>query len=134
MYGTKPQTEQIRRLRREGGEWLKKQREEAGLSQSQLARFVGLKHYTFVSQLETGRVRIPPEHYEAWAKALKIRADDFARAMLRYYDPVLHKLLFEYETQEVTEDQDQIESISREGIRSKGRHGDMRSSARRANN
>ena len=62
MYGN-PQrrsASDVQDLRRDGGRWLKDQRERVGLSQRQLAELVGAEYYTFISQLETGRGRIPP--------------------------------------------------------------------------
>ena len=46
MYGSKRRTEEIRALRKLGGQWLKKQRETVGLSQRELAKEVGLPYYT----------------------------------------------------------------------------------------
>jgi transcriptional regulator with XRE-family HTH domain len=66
----------------------------AGLSQRELSDLLGLEYYTFVSQLETGRGRIPPDRYEDWARALKVDTREFVRTLLRYYDPVTHRLLF----------------------------------------
>jgi transcriptional regulator with XRE-family HTH domain len=84
----------VRRLRQEAGEWLRALREHKRLSQRELASKVGLDYYTFVSQLESGRGRIPPDRYEAWAQALGIDAQTFVRELMRYYDPVTHNLLF----------------------------------------
>lgn len=54
------------------GEWLRRLRVEAGLSQLALAQKVGFSQ-SFVSQLETGdRVPQAPEHVEALAKALAL--------------------------------------------------------------
>ena len=69
-------------------------RERRGLSQRQLATQLGLDYYTFVSQLETGRGRIPPDRYEVWAAALGMDARSFVRELMRYYDPVTHEILF----------------------------------------
>lgn len=81
-------------LRREAGRWLKERRERLGLSQRQLAERVGADCYTFVSQLETGRGRIPPDKYKTWSSALEIGARDFVLALLPYYDPVTYEILF----------------------------------------
>jgi transcriptional regulator with XRE-family HTH domain len=96
MYGN-PQRRNaaVQDLRREGGRWLKELRERAGLSQRQLALKVGTEHYTFISQLETGRGRIPPDRYLDWADALGVEARPFVRELLRYYDPITHGILFE---------------------------------------
>jgi transcriptional regulator with XRE-family HTH domain len=81
-------------LRREAGKWLREKREAQGLSQRQLADLVGTDYYTFVSQLETGRGRIPPDKYRAWAKALGMSPRAFVLALLPYYDPVTYDILF----------------------------------------
>src|SRR3954463_1910449 len=96
MYG-KPQKRsprEVQALRREGGVWRKGLREAAGLSQRQLAAKVGADYYTFISQLETGRGRIPPDRYTDWAKALGMSDKDFVREVLRFYDPITYGILF----------------------------------------
>ncbi len=85
-------------LRREGGRYLKELREARGLSQRQLAQLVGVEYYTFISQLETGRGRIPPDRYRAWADALGISAKDLVRNVMRFYDPLTYEILFNAET------------------------------------
>lgn len=82
-------------LRREAGKWLKGLREARGLSQRELAAMVGTEYYTFISQLETGRGRIPPDRYIQWAEALGIEPRKFVRRLMRYYDPVTYGILFE---------------------------------------
>jgi transcriptional regulator with XRE-family HTH domain len=97
MYGNpqKRSAADVQDLRREGGRWLKDLREQAGLSQRQLAVKVGTEHYTFISQLETGRGRIPPDRYVDWAAALGLPAKPFVQQLLRYYDPITHEILFQ---------------------------------------
>ena len=72
----------------------KELRRRAG-SQIQLAERLGLKYYTFISQVENGFGRVPTESMEAWARALAIEPSAFARRLLSFYDPELHRLLFE---------------------------------------
>ncbi len=84
----------VKQLRREAGRWLRSLREKRGLSQRQLAADLGLEYYTFVSQLEAGRGRIPPDRYAAWAACLGIDTVVFVRTLMRYYDPVTYGLLF----------------------------------------
>jgi transcriptional regulator with XRE-family HTH domain len=81
-------------LRRQAGVWLKAAREAAGLTQAELAERVGLRYYTFVSQVESGHGRVPIEAQGAWAKALGMAETEFARTLLALYDPELHRLLF----------------------------------------
>jgi len=96
MYGN-PQrrnVSDVQELRQAGGLWLKERREQLGLSQRQLAKLVGADYYTFISQLETGRGRIPPDRYGEWACAFQMRKRDFVQRVLRYYDPVTYHILF----------------------------------------
>lgn len=81
-------------LRREAGNWLKELRGRAGLSQMALAEILGLKYYTFISQVENGYGRVPTDSMEAWARALRVDPGEFARTLVSYYDPELHRLLF----------------------------------------
>ena len=81
--------------RRQAGAWLKQLRGRTGLSQMELAQKLGLKYYTFVSQVENGFGRVPTDSMEVWARALGIDPSDFARQLLSFYDPELHRLLFE---------------------------------------
>lgn len=85
---------QTQKLRREAGRWLRKLREERGLSQRELARKVGAKYYTFISQLENGRGRIPPDRYLLWARALRVAPHGFVRALMSYYDPLTYDIIF----------------------------------------
>lgn len=96
MYGNpqKRSAADVQDLRREGGRWLKDMREAAGLSQRQLAAKVGADYYTFISQLETGRGRLPPDRYSAWARALGMPEKTFVREILRFYDPITFGILF----------------------------------------
>jgi transcriptional regulator with XRE-family HTH domain len=96
MYGN-PQrrsASDVQDLRRDGGRWLRDLREAAGLSQRQLAAKVGADYYTFISQLETGRGRIPPDRYRNWAEALGVGEREFVQELLRFYDPIVHEILF----------------------------------------
>ena len=84
-----------KKMRREAGTWLKELRGRAGLSQIELAEILGLKYYTFVSQVENGFGRVPTETIEAWGRALGQEPPAFAKKLLSYYDPEMYRLLFE---------------------------------------
>ena len=86
---------QAKKLRKKAGTWLKDLRARAGLSQIELAERLGFKYYTFISQVENGFGRVPTESLEEWARALGVDPSSFARELLSYYDPELHRLLFE---------------------------------------
>ncbi len=88
---------QARLLRKQAGQWLKEARRNAGLSQIELADKLGLKYYTFISQVENGFGRVPSDTMEAWARALGLAPAAFARHLLSHYDPHLYRLLYEAE-------------------------------------
>ena len=97
MY-THPQrrsSELTQKLRNQAGVWLRELRERRGLSQREVAARVGAEYYTFISQLETGRGRIPPDRYLIWAHALGIDKREFVRTLMSYYDPVTYGILFD---------------------------------------
>lgn len=96
MYGNQQRlaTEEVQDLRREGGRWLRDLREARGLSQRQMAILIGAEYYTLVSQIETGRGRVPPDRYLAWASALGVDPRVFVRDLMRFYDPITHGILF----------------------------------------
>ncbi len=79
---------------RQAGQWLKQKREAAGLTQRDLAILLDIDYYTFISQLETGRGRIPSRLYADWAKALRIDPSEFVKHLLRFYDPATYKVFF----------------------------------------
>ena len=81
-------------LRREAGLWLRRLREDRGFSQRALAEKVGHEYYTFVSQIEAGRGRIPADRYKAWATAVAMEPAVFVRRLLRFYEPTTYDILF----------------------------------------
>ena len=85
---------EARQLRKEAGDWLKQRRADAGLSQVTLAARLGLKYYTFISQVENGFSRVPTETMAAWATELGLEPAAFAKHLLLYYEPELYRLLF----------------------------------------
>lgn len=85
---------QTKILRQQAGRWLKTARETARLTQAELAEQVGLRYYTFVSQVESGLGRLPIETQGSWAQALGLDPSEFAKTLLRYYEPELYRLLF----------------------------------------
>jgi transcriptional regulator with XRE-family HTH domain len=80
--------------RKKGGMFLKKVRERAGLTQRELAERLGIKYYTFVSQIESGKGRVPPDLYDRWAEAVGMDTSEFVKKLLVFYDPVTFKALF----------------------------------------
>lgn len=82
-------------LRKRAGGWLQGLREARGLSQRQLANALGIDYYTFISQVESGRGRIPPDRYADWAAALGVQLRPFVRVLMRHYDPMTYECLFD---------------------------------------
>ena len=82
------------KLRKEAGQWLRELRESRGLSQRGLAEIVGARNYTFISQLEHGRGRIPPDRYLLWADALGVNPREFVRGLMSFYDPMTYSIIF----------------------------------------
>src|SRR5262245_26434762 len=83
-----------RELRSKAGRWLRELREKRGLSQRDLAQKVGAEYYTFISQLEHGRGRIPPDRYLVWAHALGVDPREFVQGLMAHYDPVTYSIIF----------------------------------------
>jgi len=86
-----PESKKMRKL---AGDWLKQRRADVELSQADLAARLGLKYYTFISQVENGFSRVPTEIMGAWASELGLEPAAFARHLLMYYEPELYRLLF----------------------------------------
>jgi transcriptional regulator with XRE-family HTH domain len=85
-----------RKKRIEAGEYIKSLRlaHDPKLTQRALADRLKLTYYTFISQVETGAARVPPESQVAWAKALEVDSQEFAKKLLSYYDPHTFKAIF----------------------------------------
>lgn len=81
-------------LRGDLGGWLKDLRVEKGMSQRDLATALNLDYYTFISQLENGRGKIPPSRYRDWAKALDQEPKGFVTKLMACYDPVTYDILY----------------------------------------
>jgi transcriptional regulator with XRE-family HTH domain len=86
------------------GIWLKSLREACGLSQRQLATMLSLDYYTFISQLENGRGKIPSGRYLDWAQALNQDPRSFVKSLLSHYDSVTYGILFDPEVVETVQD------------------------------
>lgn len=89
-----PKAKQTKEMRKQAGKWLSARREAAGITQAQLAEQVGYRYYTFVSQVEGGHGRVPSEHFQQWADCIGVPRQDFAKMLLRFYEPDVFRLLF----------------------------------------
>src|SRR5687768_1392780 len=90
---------ELKDARKEAGAWLKKLRKDAGITQLNVARACGYEYVTFISQIESGKGRIPPEKYETFAKVYNVDSRWFAQNYLRHTDPYMFKLLFSFNGQ-----------------------------------
>ena len=70
----------------EFGRLIKALRKKAQLTQHDLARLVGQKYFSMISQIENGRVRIPPDDTELWARVLGVDTQAFAKECVRFYE------------------------------------------------
>ena len=84
----------LKNERRRAGRWLKQLREGAGLTQMELATKLDVKYYAFVSQVETGFSRVPNKKIERWARAVGADPSWFARQLIKFYEPELHRALY----------------------------------------
>ena len=89
-------------LRQEGGKIIKQMREQAGLSQTDLGRALGLAGKQFISQIENGRTRIPLDQVPVWAKAMKVEPRELMKLLMRCYEPLAFAILFEDEAVELS--------------------------------
>lgn len=81
-------------LRKQAGRWLKSRRESLGISQRVLADRVDMEYYTFISQIEAGRGRVPAERFKHWAAALEVDPKVFATTLMKFYDPYTYEMIF----------------------------------------
>ncbi len=92
--GAKPLDDHAKALRQKAGRWLKVRREALGLTQADLADRLGIRYYSFISQIESGYGKLPSSQFGAWADALDVKPQHFAKVMLQYYDHHVYQLLF----------------------------------------
>lgn len=90
-------------LRKQGGLVLKTLRTTNGFTQKELAKRAGLEYYTFISQIEAGTGRIPPQKYKAFADAFNVDVKKFVRELLKFYDPDTFEVLFDASRDEPTD-------------------------------
>lgn len=89
-----PKGELAKMLRKRAGKYIKERREDLKMTQVQLADRVGIKYFTFVSQVERGDTRVPPESLHKWAAALDLPIAEFSKKLLSYYDPYTYAAIF----------------------------------------
>lgn len=85
-------------LRKQAGEYLKRLRTDARLTQREVAEALGLSYYTLIAQIEAGKTRLPPDKQAAMAKVLGIRRYALAQRLLQFYDPYTWDMIWGPET------------------------------------
>jgi len=68
-----------REMRKRGGRYVESLRlaHDPKITQRELAEKLGLPYYTFISQVEVGASRIPPDKMASWAEALGVDLQEF---------------------------------------------------------
>jgi transcriptional regulator with XRE-family HTH domain len=80
--------------RKKAGKYLQGLRKAVNMTQIELANALGYPYYTFISQIEGGLSRVPPEGYSKWAKVLRVNEAEFASKLLSFYDPHTYRSIF----------------------------------------
>lgn len=90
----KTNTQAAVKRRKQAGAYVRGLREHRGMTQVDLASALGYQYFTFISNIENGRSRIPPEDQRRWAETLGVPVKEFVKNLLRYYDPHVYAGLF----------------------------------------
>lgn len=67
------------------GTLIKRKRMTLKLSQKELSEVLGFNNSQFISNVERGLANLPPKHFNAVAKKLKIPLSEFIRTALEDY-------------------------------------------------
>lgn len=76
------------------GNYLKRLRTTAELTQLQIAKVLEEDYQSVVGAWENGRAPMPSRHYAAFAQATGVDPVEFARTILQWHDPSLWNVLF----------------------------------------
>ncbi|PNG49130.1 MULTISPECIES: helix-turn-helix transcriptional regulator [unclassified Variovorax] len=90
---TVPVSHTTKTLRKRFGAWLKAKREEAGMTQLDLADLLDYAYSTTVSQIERGVSSLPPGELERWSLSIRVRPAEMAKTYLYYTEPFLYEAL-----------------------------------------
>ncbi len=73
---------QEKRMNHEIGIFMKKRREELGLTQAELARKLGYRYGNFIGYLENGKAVFPVEKWEEYAEVLQVDKHVFLKQVI----------------------------------------------------
>lgn len=82
-------------LRKRFGAWLQQTREDAELTQAQLAKSLGYAWGITISQVERGATAFPPAELKPWAMAIKLDPKVLAEKWLYYVEPFVYGVLYD---------------------------------------
>lgn len=88
-----PVSNTARIMRKRFGAWLKEAREEAGLTQLDLAALLDYAYSTTVSQIERGASALPPAELARWAEAIRVPPKKVAETYLYFTEPFIYSAL-----------------------------------------
>jgi transcriptional regulator with XRE-family HTH domain len=73
------------------GKWLKEKRVQAGLTQAQLAKALGLETSQSIAQIEGGRAPLSTKHMKRFCKAVGITEKELSSQLVANYEQRLSK-------------------------------------------
>lgn len=97
MAYTHPQhgtAEEALALRKLAGAMLKEMRLAVEKTQRDVSNDCGFEYYTMISQIESGKVRVPPNVLALYARSLKVSPKFLAKELLKFYDPFTYEVLY----------------------------------------
>lgn len=89
-----PVSNTARIMRKRFGAWLKEAREEAGLTQLDLAAILDYAYPTTVSQIERGASAMPTGELNRWAEAIRQDPREVAETYLYFTEPFLYAAIY----------------------------------------
>lgn len=111
MAHRSPQTPEEQDLsyqyKRRIGRLLQERREEAGMTQVEVAKLLGVTGNA-ISSWESGQGSLPPERFEYLAELFEIPKADFGKFLLRYSNPWIYALIYGHRSAELKADLDMI--------------------------
>jgi transcriptional regulator with XRE-family HTH domain len=81
-------------LRARFGAWLKEKREDAGLTQLDVAAFLDYAYPVMVSQVERGASVLPEHDLRLWSEVLRVNSKEFAKQFLYFCRPFIYECMY----------------------------------------
>jgi transcriptional regulator with XRE-family HTH domain len=109
-------------LRKRFGAWLQQTREDADLTQAQLAKSLGYAWGITISQVERGATVFPSAELLPWAMAIKLDPKVLAEKWLYHVEPFVYGVLYDvdpFEREELPKPDPTIKRLERAAERYK---------------